>query len=284
MELAKVTGNLQVGPAATNLLPSVTGDPHPLSVAVFNKPKIFSVPDEEIKQAIRYAMLLVGISEQRIKDYSNLEKQILINYIRKHFPGHTCDEIRLAFEKAIAGELNIEMKDVKAYNNFSVLYFGSIMRAYREWAKVEMNEGQVPQVDRTEAPAAILSPEEQVAHDKESYEFWKTEILGGLNVDFIPSDVFGLITRVDNITPSAAGTMKALLKAQGHILSRITSEKAIVDEEKKPARYRELVELSEKINGEIEVWQEIPVIQKTAKAFWCQAYFLHISKPKDGTE
>jgi len=88
---------------------------------------------EPLKQALRYVMLLVGIRAKNLP--GEAEKQILLTHIAKNYGGHTAAEIRLAFEMAIAGKLEVE--DVSCYENFSPLYFSTIMNAYREWAKQE---------------------------------------------------------------------------------------------------------------------------------------------------
>src|SRR5262245_20635761 len=82
---------------------------------------------EPIKQALRYAFTLVGLRGQNLPD--EYEKEILIKFIVTKYGGHTAAEIRLAFEKAVSGELDI---DATCYENFSVLYFSRIMNAYRK--------------------------------------------------------------------------------------------------------------------------------------------------------
>lgn len=91
---------------------------------------------EPLKQALRYAMVLVGIKAHNVPN--DREKSVLLQFIVNNYGGHTPDEIRLAFDLAIAGELDVE--DVKCYENFSPLYFASIMNAYRKWARPRHRE------------------------------------------------------------------------------------------------------------------------------------------------
>lgn len=86
---------------------------------------------EPLKQALRYAMVLVGIKAHNVPNAN--EKAVLLQFIQNNYGGHTPAEIRLAFDLAIAGDLDVE--DVKCYENFSPLYFASIMNAYRRWAR-----------------------------------------------------------------------------------------------------------------------------------------------------
>lgn len=110
----------------------------------------------ELESCLRYCMLLVGIRANNLP--SQEEKAILIRHITKHYSGHTVAEIRLAFEKAIAGELDLSSDDVKAYENFTPVYFSQIINSYRRWSVQEYNqhakEIEVP------PPVKIMSQEE----------------------------------------------------------------------------------------------------------------------------
>jgi hypothetical protein len=77
-------------------------------------------------------MLLVGLRGNNMP--SEEEKFVLLNFIRSNFGNQTPEEIKLAFEWAVAGKFEI---DVKCYENFSCEYFGRIMKAYIEMARNE---------------------------------------------------------------------------------------------------------------------------------------------------
>jgi hypothetical protein len=120
---------------------------NPLVVAL-QSPKIITATAEDISQALRYVMVKVGL---RATNFPNaLEKEILLKHIQENYGGHTVAEIRLAFEMAIAGKLEV---DANCYENFSCLYFSNVMNAYRKWAKEEYKEsvreeGREKEVDR----------------------------------------------------------------------------------------------------------------------------------------
>jgi hypothetical protein len=88
--------------------------------------------EEDIKQVLRYVMVLVGLRGQNLP--SEEERFMLLNFIRSNFGNQTPEEIKLAFEWAVAGRLNI---DAKCYENFSCEYFGRIMKAYIDMATEE---------------------------------------------------------------------------------------------------------------------------------------------------
>jgi hypothetical protein len=88
--------------------------------------------EEDIKQVLRYSMVLVGLRSNNMP--SEEEKFVLLNFIRTNFGNQTPEEIKLAFEWAVAGKLEI---DAKCYENFSCEYFGRIMKAYIDYARQE---------------------------------------------------------------------------------------------------------------------------------------------------
>lgn len=77
-------------------------------------------------------MVLVGLRSNNMP--SEEEKFVLLNFIRSNFGNQTPEEIKLAFEWAVSGKLNI---DAKCYENFSCEYFGRIMKAYIDYARQE---------------------------------------------------------------------------------------------------------------------------------------------------
>lgn len=89
--------------------------------------------EEDLKEVLRYVMLLVGLRGNNMP--TDEEKYVLINFIRSNFGNLTPEEIKLAFEYAIAGKFEI---DVKCYENFSCEYFGRIAKAYIEFSRNEV--------------------------------------------------------------------------------------------------------------------------------------------------
>jgi len=89
--------------------------------------------EEELKQVLRYAMVLVGLRGNNMP--TDEEKFVLLNFIKSNFGNQTPEEIKLAFEYAIAGKFDV---DVKCYENFSCEYFARIMKAYIAFEREEM--------------------------------------------------------------------------------------------------------------------------------------------------
>jgi hypothetical protein len=110
------------------LMPSRSGEEE--YELVLTASKINQSTNEEIKQSLRYAMILVGIRAASISAMEEEEKIILVNFLKTQFGWHTVEEIKLAFTKACSGELDV---DARPFENFTCEYIGRIMKAYKEW-------------------------------------------------------------------------------------------------------------------------------------------------------
>jgi hypothetical protein len=93
-------------------------------------------------------MVLVGLRGNNMP--TEEEKFVLLNFIRSNFGNQTPEEIKLAFDWAVSGKLNV---DAKCYENFSCEYFGRIMKAYIDYARQETHA--IPK--EIEEPKAIPS-------------------------------------------------------------------------------------------------------------------------------
>lgn len=126
------------------------------------EPRLNQLTEDDLKKVLRYIFSLVGIRAQNMP--AGPEKEFLHAYIFQHYGTHTPAEIRLAFDMAVQGQLDLAPDDVKCYENFSVLYFASIMRAYRSWA-VE----QAKRMERNEEPIVTKEQLEQI--DREYLDY-----------------------------------------------------------------------------------------------------------------
>lgn len=110
----------------------ITNDETKLQLALKDS-RIINISEEELKQCLRYVFELIGLR----KLPSGELKEFLHAFIRQQYGGHTAAEIRLAFEMAVTGKLDV---DPVCYENFSPLYFASIMNAFRPWAVKTFNK------------------------------------------------------------------------------------------------------------------------------------------------
>jgi hypothetical protein len=101
-----------------------------------NEERTLETVIDEIKGALRYAMVMIGLRAENIP--AEEEKMVLIEYVIENYGGHTAEEIKLAFKMAVQGKLGLKPNEIKCYENFSPLYFTTIMDAYRDWAKEQV--------------------------------------------------------------------------------------------------------------------------------------------------
>lgn len=138
--------------------------------------------EEEIRQALRYAMVKIGLRGQNFP--KDIEKILLIQHVYDNFGENRIDEIKLAFDWGIEGRLD---EDINCFENFSCLYFTRIMRAYNRLKMAVKTEA-----DKRKESIEYKPPKEDVRiEDPEAYEkFLKSgfaQILRGHGIQ-IPGD------------------------------------------------------------------------------------------------
>lgn len=85
-------------------------------------------------------MMKLGIRAANLP--STPETAVLVKHIFDTYPDSTPEEVRLAFDMAIAGKLDIDEREVSAYESFSCIYFSKIMNAYRSWVAQQFREAK----------------------------------------------------------------------------------------------------------------------------------------------
>jgi hypothetical protein len=134
-----------------------------VAIAIKNGLKIRNLEeDEPLLQVLRYVFTLIGIRNEQIPN--QLEKVVLVKFIKDHYPNYSVEEIRVAFEFAIKKITTVE---VNHYGNFSGLYFASIMEAYQghrnkvaiELRRIEQRELAKVQKELSDAEILIIENE-----------------------------------------------------------------------------------------------------------------------------
>lgn len=166
-------------------MPSVIGEQKFLTA--IKQPKIIQGDIKDLENVLKLVMIKVGLRAANIPD--EVEKGVLIHHIIENYGNHTVDEIRLAFDMAISGKLDLEQKDVICYENFSCLYFSSIINAYRKWAR------QTHQELKTEQPKELPAPKMTERERKEWIEEWKT--MKGMPLALIPVSFYDYLKLTD---------------------------------------------------------------------------------------
>lgn len=107
-----------------------TGEEKRFYESLVESKKIIHSSIDDIKNVLKFIFVKIGLRAANFP--SDEEKGVLIDHILKYYGGHTCKELQLAFEMAMAGKLDV---DSNCYENFSCLYFSKIMNSYRKWAE-----------------------------------------------------------------------------------------------------------------------------------------------------
>lgn len=114
------------------------GDVQQKFITALSSKQISQCAHEEIKEPLRLAMIKVGLRAQNWPN--DIEKLVLVEHTQTHFGRNKISEIVLAFDLAIAGQLDLPVDEVKCYENFSCLYFSTIMNSFIRWATQEYRQ------------------------------------------------------------------------------------------------------------------------------------------------
>lgn len=144
-------------------------------LGVIKAKKVKELPETELRKALKYAMLKVGLRGKNFP--TGVTKSLLLDHIFINYGNHTPDEIRLAFNLAAAGKLSLPIEEVNCYENFSCLYFSKIMNAYRVWAEqvYQQNEPSVNQIEYKPDPAEIDKEFESFKNNPDNKRFFPND-------------------------------------------------------------------------------------------------------------
>jgi len=142
-----------------------------------------------VKKPLRRALILCGVRAQNFP--KDAEKLLLVDFLRKHYPTYTPQEIAFAFELAIARRLDIDNPD--CFENFSCAYIGKVLSAYEQWDSTTKQDPRLKYLgmrcwdsDRGEA------------------ESWYQKFLNSEFIHFIPSSVYDVLLMDRQIKPVGA--------------------------------------------------------------------------------
>jgi hypothetical protein len=169
-------------------------------------------------QVLIYCMYVVGIRSTTMEAIGEVEEQILLDFIREHYSKHTIAELKLAFKKAAAGELDT---NATAYENFSCEYVGRIMNAYRKWATTRYNEGGFIQKQPVtqQLPPPNFNPMELVQ------TFYAEFLEGTVNTELIPARAFDIAAKQCGIALEEAEMVKIVRTARTHVVQEYEKQK-----------------------------------------------------------
>ena len=125
--------------------------------------KISNCTDYELAKALSVIYYLIGLRKQNFP--TKEEDGFLFSYIRKNYGDKGIEELFIAFDFAIKGFYNF---DVKVYDQFTIAYFVSIMEGYRK-TKLERIKEKILEKEIKSLPIPQVTDEER----REELEYWK---------------------------------------------------------------------------------------------------------------
>jgi hypothetical protein len=196
--------------------------------------KIKDATVKEIKEAIRYCMLIVGLKAQTIDAFTEIEKEVMIQFIVRHYGGHTLSEFKLAFDKALIGDLGLPKKEVKAYENFSCEYISRIMSAYREWSRDVYKEVSKTVEETKQLPPANFSPLSIV-------DMYYQEFLSNtLTKELVSQSVWDTVSKDLKVSYSNEEMYSIVSNAKSFVLNDYNEKLKNINSEKKFGQYIEI--------------------------------------------
>ncbi len=156
-----------------------------------NDKKISQASYDEITNTLKFIMAKIGLREQNFP--TQIEKNVIIDFIITNYSGHTLSEFILAFDMAIKGELEV---DARHYESFSCIYIASIIKAYRIWA-IDQHK-QLP-------PKKYLQLEYKKELTKQDYEDWLNEtkesfLAKKMDFNILPISIYEYLNTLNSFT------------------------------------------------------------------------------------
>lgn len=179
--------------------------------------RIKKQPVESIKEVLRLVMLKVGLRAANLPN--DEEKSVLIAHIVTEYGNHTLEEIKLAFDMAISGKLDLDQKDITCYENFSCLYFSNIMTSYRTWAK---------ETHKYIKSTPKMLEENKTIDDNEMFEWineWKQK--EKIDVELIPLQFYDFLERQNILVVPNKIKHEFIAKSASQIKSKLIEDMSL---------------------------------------------------------
>ena len=169
---------------------------------VLNGRQISGATESQLSKTLIYIYSLIGL---RMQHFPNaIEDKILFSFIRAEYSSKTLEEFILAFKLAIKDELDLE--DIKVYDQFTCEYLARVMTAYSKWLKKVNKEIPAP-VPQITFKTIITTPEEKLSDIQE----WEEK--KDVQVKFIPPYLYEYLIEFGKISPTVGDKWEAMGKA-----------------------------------------------------------------------
>ncbi len=172
--------------------------------------------EEEVKAKLVLIYSMVGLRPHHYP--VGQEKQDLHDYLRLKYAKKTLNEFVLAFDLAINNELELEVEDIKVYDQFTISYLARIMAAYKVWLYKQSKNVKMATVTTLEEEPKETTPDEMVNW----IEDWRKK--PEINLNLIPLCFYDFLTETGMIVKSGKEKHEYLDKAAQSIKTDLHTE------------------------------------------------------------
>jgi len=172
--------------------------------------KFIDADENQIRKTLSVIFLMIGLRPQHFP--TEQETAFLIKHIKSEYGTKGLDDMILAFELAVTHKLYI--KDVNPYDQFTILYLGNIMEAYRVYRNHNLKSVQAP-TPQLEVPK--LSKEDKLNEIEE---------LRGKNnnINLFPLYIYEWLVEFDLLKLSVEDKEKYYSRASDYYLNKLHNE------------------------------------------------------------
>lgn len=116
------------------------------------------------------------------------EGAILYHHIVTYYGGHSVGELKLAFDMAISGQLDLDDKEVNPYESFDCRYVSKILNSYRVWARQVVKQHTEKELPQLPATGTRTDWRQEVQTALESF------LSGNLNFRLCPAEMYDQVS------------------------------------------------------------------------------------------
>lgn len=198
--------------------------------------KVAECSDAELAQKMILIYFTIGL---RSSAYPTKEMEaFLFKYIRENFGHRHIDEIYLAFDLAIKEQLDID--DIRCYDNFSIEYFQRIMNSYRRYRNKAIKE------TKTEAPKELIY---QMTKEDKLQEIERYKAMKEISVDFLPTYLYDYMIEFEMIQPGIEGYVFKACQIHKQTLF-LQADKGDLSDKKRYSNFCRMIESGEVVYPE----------------------------------
>ena len=179
-------------------------------MTIIHSRKIGESTAPEMGQALIQIYMLIGLKQSNYP--SDAETRMICSYLLTNYSNRSLKEILLAFDLAIKGKLDYELK---IFDSFTIPMIVGVMSAYKKWSYIEYEKIKKP---------AELPPVLQVTHEEKVRECDEWEQKKDIKLSMIPLYLYDWFELTGRIRLTSEEKKVIYNKAAEYRLSQLAHE------------------------------------------------------------